>query len=62
MTRFEKIVGAFEKHIEQRTSELSEQVTSQDEKQSKWKISFEDLQTKKMLEIHAALKLLNKNT
>ena len=32
MTRFEKIVGAFEKHIEQWTSELSEQVTSQDEK------------------------------
>ena len=31
------------------------------ERQEKWKEQFEDLQTKKMLEIHSALKLLNKN-
>ena len=61
ITWFEKIVGAFETLIDQKHSELKENVTSITERQEKWKEQFEDLQTKKMLEIHSALKLLNKN-
>ena len=59
--RFEKIIGAFEKLLNTQVSELRDTISNNDEKISKWKVSFEDLQTKKLLEIHSVLKLLNKN-
>ena len=59
INRFEKIVGAFEKHIETQTSELRESISKNDEKVNKWRVGFEELQSKKILEIHSALKLLN---
>jgi len=59
--RFEKIVGAFEKLLNTQVAELREDISGNDEKISKWKLSFEDLQTKKLLEIHSVLKHLNKN-
>lgn len=59
--RFEKIIGAFEKLLNNQANELRESINQNDEKVSKWKVSFEDLQTRKLLEIHSVLKLLNKN-
>jgi hypothetical protein len=59
--RFEKIIGAFEKLLNNQVAELRDTINNNDEKVSKWKVSFEDLQTRKLLEIHSVLKLLNKN-
>ena len=61
INRFEKVIGAFEKLIYNQTNEIRETMTTNDEKINKWRVNFEDLQTKKLLEIHTVLKQLNKN-
>jgi hypothetical protein len=53
------VISAFEKYIDTQTSDLRTIIGKQSEDQYKWKGEFEDLNTKKIIEIHNALKLLN---
>ena len=59
ISRFERVVAAFEKYIDQQTGDLRGIISRQAEESMKWKSEFEDLNTKKIIEIHNALKLLN---
>ena len=59
--RFERVISAFEKYIDTQTSYLRLIIGRQAEESLKWRSEFEDLNTKKIIEIHNALKLLNQN-
>jgi hypothetical protein len=59
--RFERVISAFEKYIDTQTSDLRVVIGRQTEEGLKWRSEFEDLNTKKIIEIHNALKLLNQN-
>ena len=61
ITRFERVISAFEKYIDTQTSDLRTIVAKQADDQSKWRSEFDDINTKKVIEIHNALKLLNSN-
>ena len=61
ISRFERVISAFEKYIDTQTSDLRSIITKQTEEQSRWHNDYEDLNTKKVIEIHSALKLLNSN-
>ena len=59
--RFERVISAFEKYIDTQTADLRTVISKQTEESLKWRSEFEDLNTKKIIEIHNALKLLNQN-
>lgn len=59
ISRFERVISAFEKYIDTQTGDLRSIISRQTEESLKWKSEFEDLNTKKIIEIHNALKLLN---
>ena len=59
ISRFERVIAAFEKYIDTQTGDLRNIISRQSEESLKWKSEFEDLNTKKIIEIHNALKLLN---
>lgn len=61
ISRFERVQSAFEKYIDTQTGDLRALMIKQTEEQIKWRSEFEDLNTKKIIEIHNALKLLNQN-
>ena len=47
--------------MESQTSDLRSLVQKQVDENDKWRLDLEDINTKKVLEIHNALKLLNGN-
>ena len=59
ISRFERVIAAFEKYIDTQTGDLRTIISRQADESLKWKSEFEDLNTKKIIEIHNALKLLN---
>lgn len=59
--RFERVISAFEKYIDTQTGDLRSLITRHTDENMKWRMEFEDLNTKKIIEIHNALKLLNVN-
>jgi hypothetical protein len=59
--RFERVISAFEKYIDTQTSGIRDMLQKYQEENNNWKVQFEDINTKKVVEIHAALKLLNSN-
>ena len=59
--RMEKISSAMEKHTLNRLHELKTQVQAYDEKMEGWRVNFEDSESKKLLELHSAMKILNAN-
>ena len=59
ISRFERVIAAFEKYIDTQTGDLRTIISRQTDESLKWKSEFEDLNTKKIIEIHNALKLLN---
>ncbi len=59
--RMEKISSAIEKHTLGQLSELKTQVQTYDEKMERWRVNFEDSESKKLLELHSAMKILNSN-
>ena len=59
--RFERVISAFEKYIDTQTGDLRGLISRQGEEIGKWRSEFEDLNTKKIIEIHNAFKLLNQN-
>lgn len=61
ISRFERVISAFEKYIDTQTSDLRSLISKHSDDQSKWHTDYEDLNTKKVIEIHSALKLLNSN-
>ena len=61
ISRFERVISAFEKYIDTQTSDLRGILQKQVEENSKWRGDYEDINTKKVIEIHNALKLLNSN-
>lgn len=61
ITRFERVISAFEKYIDTQTSDLRGVIAKYGEEQARWKVDYEDINTKKVVEIHSALKLLNSN-
>jgi len=59
MNRFEKVISAVEKH---QVSGIEENKKSVDDFRAdidKWRIDYEDLNTKKLQEVHSALKVFN---
>lgn len=61
INRFERVISAFEKYVDSQTSDLRTLVSKHTEEGAKWRTEYEDLNTKKVVEIHNALKLLNSN-
>ena len=59
--RFERVISAFEKYVDAQTGEIRSLLQKYQEENSNWKVQFDDINTKKVVEIHAALKLLNSN-
>ena len=59
--RMEKISSAMEKHTFGQMNEIKIQLQNLDEKTEKWRINFEDSESKKLLELHSAMKILNSN-
>jgi len=59
--RFERVISAFEKFIDQQTGDLRAMVQKQVEENKKWRDEYEEVNTRKLLEVHNALKLLNGN-
>lgn len=50
--RFERVISAFEKYVDQQTSDLRDQVVKIDEAYQNFKIENEDINEKKVAEIH----------
>ena len=61
MNRFEKILTAIEKHQTGSVGDFKTQIDLLNQENVKWRVDYEDLNTKKLQEIHAALKVLNVN-
>lgn len=61
ITRFERVISAFEKYIDTQTGDMRLQLQKQNEENNKWRGDFDDINTQKVVEIHNALKLLNNN-
>lgn len=59
--RMEKISSAMEKHTLGQLSELKSSIQAYDEKVERWRVNFEDAESKKLLELHSAMKILNSN-
>jgi hypothetical protein len=59
--RMEKISSAMEKHTLTQLIDLKAQIQTYDDKMEKWRITFEDAESKKLLELHSAMKILNSN-
>ena len=59
--RMEKISSAMEKHTLGQLQDLKSQIQSYDEKTETWRVNLEDSESKKLLELHAAMKILNSN-
>ena len=55
------MISAFEKYIDTQTGDLRSLISRHTDENMKWRMEFEDLNTKKIIEIHNALKLLNVN-
>ena len=58
ISRFERVISAFEKYMEREAGEMRGIVVKEREEHLKWRSDFEDETTNKLLEIHNALKLL----
>ena len=55
MSRFEKVIGAIEKHQVGGIEELKQANDAFKAESSKWRIDYEDANTKKLQEIHQAI-------
>ena len=61
LSRFEKVLSAFEKHIEETSDDLKKLVNVSSNTDGKWRESMETQTNQKFTEVHNALKLLNNN-
>jgi len=59
MTRFEKVVGTLEKTQNGSTDDWHQKLEALNRENVKWRMDYEDINTKKLQEIHQAFKLMN---
>ena len=59
MNRFEKVVSAIEQHLVGGIENLKKENEDFRIENGKWRVDYEDLQAKKLLEVHQAIKELN---
>ena len=55
MSRFEKVLAAMEKHQNSGIEELKQVVDLSKTESSKWRIDYEDANSRKIQEIHQAI-------
>lgn len=61
VTRIEKVMSALEQFTKHQVSELQSLHDTATQDTQTWQVNFEDLQARKILEIHSAVKVLNQN-
>ena len=59
MSRFEKVLAAMEKHGNGGIEELKQAMDLQKNETSKWKIDYEDANSRKIQEIHQAIQVVS---
>ena len=62
VTRIEKVISTLEGFTKVQTSDLRREVTNVKQETERWGVNFEDLHSRKIVEIHQAIKVLNQNT
>jgi hypothetical protein len=55
----EKISSTLEKYIETNLTDLRQIVDENEARSDKWRMNIEDIEAKKFVEIHSAIKVLN---
>lgn len=61
VTRIEKVMGTLESFSKLQVSELRKDITAVKQETDRWTVNFEDMQARKIMEIHQAIKVLNSN-
>lgn len=61
VTRIEKVMSTLEQFTKHQVNDLQQQLNNTNSDTQKWQVNFEDLQARKILEIHQAIKVLNQN-
>ena len=59
MSRFEKVLAAMEKHQNSGIEELKQVVDLSKTESSKWRIDYEDANSRKIQEIHQAIQVVS---
>lgn len=63
--RVDKLIGGIEQAVKQKLQDYSKELSKEQERvkadSEKWTANFEDLQARKIVEIHQAIKVLNSN-
>lgn len=59
--RIEKVMSTFEQFTKAQLTEVRSELTSLAADTGKWQVNFEDMQARKIIEIHQAIKVLNQN-
>ena len=59
--RIEKVMSTFEQFTKQQLSEVRSELSGLASDTGKWQVNFEDMQARKIIEIHQAIKVLNQN-
>ena len=59
MTRFEKVISAIEQHLVGGIENLKKDNEDFRMENGKWRVDYEDMQAKKLKEVHEAIKELN---
>ena len=61
IARVEKVISTLEQFTKHQVSELKAEISTVSVDTSKWQVNFEDIQARKIIEIHQAIKVLNQN-
>ena len=61
VTRIEKVMSTLEQFTKHQVTELKNEIISVSQDTQKWQINFEDIQARKIIEVHQAIKVLNQN-
>lgn len=59
ITRIEKVMSTLESFAKMQVGELRKEITSVRQETDRWTVNFEDLHSRKIIEIHQAIKVLN---
>ena len=59
--RMEQVASATERHALGQLGEVRASLAAVEERTERWRVTFEDAESKRLLELHAAMKILNSN-
>jgi hypothetical protein len=62
ITRVEKVMSTLEQFSKMQISDLRKEITTVKQDLDRWSVSYEDMQARKIMEIHQAIKTLNSNS